>query len=102
MVNEKMGRCVDEWRNELKNFFSYTHLPIYTFTLTKRIKMKFRITPIDGGVCVVDGIYASGVNAGFKKDGFDLGFIRIFFIKIQFFNAIFYFFFINSNSNNSG
>jgi len=38
--------------------------------------MKFRITPIDGGVCVVDGIYASGVNAGFKKDGFDLGFIR--------------------------
>ena len=36
----------------------------------------FRITPIDGGVCVVDGIYASGVNAGFKKDGFDLGFIR--------------------------
>ena len=38
--------------------------------------MKFRITPIDGGICVVDGIYASGVNAGFKKDGFDLGFIR--------------------------
>jgi len=36
----------------------------------------FRITPVDGGVCVVDGIYASGVNAGFKKDGFDLGFIR--------------------------
>ena len=38
--------------------------------------MKFRITPVDGGVCVVDGIYASGVNAGFKKQGFDLGFIR--------------------------
>ncbi|WP_457561486.1 bifunctional glutamate N-acetyltransferase/amino-acid acetyltransferase ArgJ [Caminibacter pacificus] len=38
--------------------------------------MKFRITPIDGGVCAVDGIYASGVNAGFKKDGYDLGFIR--------------------------
>jgi glutamate N-acetyltransferase/amino-acid N-acetyltransferase len=36
----------------------------------------FRITPVDGGVCVVDGIYASGVNAGFKKDGLDLGFIR--------------------------
>ena len=30
---------------------------------------KFRITPIDGGVCVVDGVYASGVNAGFKKRG---------------------------------
>jgi len=38
--------------------------------------MKFRITPINNGVCAVDGIYASGVNAGFKKDGFDLGFIR--------------------------
>jgi len=38
--------------------------------------MKFRITPVDGGVCVVDGIYAGGVNAGFKKDGLDLGFIR--------------------------
>jgi len=38
--------------------------------------MKFRITPIDGGICAVDGIYASGVNAGFKKEGFDLGFIR--------------------------
>ena len=37
---------------------------------------KFKITPIDGGVCVVDGVYASGVNAGFKKDGLDLGFIR--------------------------
>ncbi len=36
----------------------------------------FRITPVDGGVCVVDGIYASGVNAGLKKDGLDLGFIR--------------------------
>ena len=38
--------------------------------------LKFRITPISGGVCAVDGIYASGVNAGFKKSGFDLGFIR--------------------------
>jgi len=38
--------------------------------------MKFRITPINGGICAVDGIYASGVNAGFKKEGFDLGFIR--------------------------
>ncbi len=37
---------------------------------------KFRITPVDGGVCAVDGIYAGGVNAGFKKEGFDLGFIR--------------------------
>jgi glutamate N-acetyltransferase/amino-acid N-acetyltransferase len=38
--------------------------------------LKFRITPINGGVCAVEGIYASGVNAGFKKEGFDLGFIR--------------------------
>ncbi len=38
--------------------------------------MKFKITPIDGGVCAIDGIYADGVNAGFKKEGFDLGFIR--------------------------
>jgi glutamate N-acetyltransferase/amino-acid N-acetyltransferase len=37
---------------------------------------KFRITPINGGICAVDGIYASGVNAGFKKEGFDVGFIR--------------------------
>jgi len=37
---------------------------------------KFRIAPIGGGVCAVDGIYASGVNAGFKKEGFDVGFIR--------------------------
>jgi len=37
---------------------------------------KFRITPINGGVCAVEGIYASGVNAGFKKEGFDLGYIR--------------------------
>ena len=36
----------------------------------------FRITPIENGICAVDGIYASGVNAGFKKEGFDLGFIR--------------------------
>jgi len=38
--------------------------------------MKFRITPIEGGICAVNGIYASGVNAGFKKDGLDVGFIR--------------------------
>ncbi len=38
--------------------------------------MKFRITPVNGGVCVVDGIFASGVKAGFKKDDFDVGFIR--------------------------
>ena len=38
--------------------------------------MKFRITPVKNGLCAVDGIYASGVNAGFKKEGFDLGFIR--------------------------
>jgi len=37
---------------------------------------KFRITPVNGGVCAVEGIYASGVNAGFKKEGFDVGFIR--------------------------
>jgi len=36
----------------------------------------FRITPVKGGVCVVDGIYAGGVNAGFKKEGLDVGFIR--------------------------
>ena len=40
------------------------------------MEKKFRITPISGGVCAVDGIFASGVNAGFKKDGFDVGFIR--------------------------
>ena len=38
--------------------------------------MNFRIVPIDGGICAVDGIYASGVNGGFKKEGFDVGFIR--------------------------
>ncbi|HIQ51609.1 MAG TPA: bifunctional ornithine acetyltransferase/N-acetylglutamate synthase, partial [Nautiliaceae bacterium] len=38
--------------------------------------MLFRIIPINGGVCVVDGVYASGVNAGLKKEGMDLGFIR--------------------------
>ncbi|NPA11196.1 MAG: bifunctional glutamate N-acetyltransferase/amino-acid acetyltransferase ArgJ [Epsilonproteobacteria bacterium] len=38
--------------------------------------MEFRIVPIDGGICVVDGIYAGGVNAGFKKEGLDVGFIR--------------------------
>jgi glutamate N-acetyltransferase/amino-acid N-acetyltransferase len=37
---------------------------------------KFRITPVEGGVCAVDGIYAGAVNAGFKKEGFDVGFIR--------------------------
>ncbi len=36
----------------------------------------FRITPIKNGICAIDGIYADGVNAGFKKDGFDVGFIR--------------------------
>ena len=40
------------------------------------MESKFRIMPIDGGICAVDGIYASGVNAGFKKEGFDVGFIR--------------------------
>ena len=38
--------------------------------------MKFRITPIENGICAVEGIYASGVNAGFKKEGYDVGFIR--------------------------
>ena len=38
--------------------------------------MRFRITPVEGGVCAVNGIYASGVNAGFKKEGYDVGFIR--------------------------
>ena len=36
----------------------------------------FRITPIENGICAVNGIYASGVNAGFKDEGLDLGFIR--------------------------
>jgi len=36
----------------------------------------FRITPIKNGICAIDGIYADGVNVGFKKDGFDVGFIR--------------------------
>ncbi len=36
----------------------------------------FRITPIKNGLCAVDGIYAGGVSAGFKKDGLDVGFIR--------------------------
>ncbi|MEO1923817.1 MAG: bifunctional glutamate N-acetyltransferase/amino-acid acetyltransferase ArgJ, partial [Nautiliaceae bacterium] len=40
------------------------------------MECKFRITPIKGGLCAVDGIYASAVNAGFKKDGYDVGFIR--------------------------
>ncbi len=38
--------------------------------------MKFRITPIDGGICAVEGIYAGAVKAGFKKDDYDVGFIR--------------------------
>ena len=38
--------------------------------------MNFRITPIEKGICAVDGIYASAVNAGFKKEGYDVGFIR--------------------------
>jgi len=37
---------------------------------------KFRITPVKNGVCAVEGVYASGINAGFKNEGFDLGFIR--------------------------
>jgi glutamate N-acetyltransferase/amino-acid N-acetyltransferase len=41
-----------------------------------KMDKKFRITPVNGGVCAVEGIYASGVNAGFKKEGFDVGFIR--------------------------
>jgi glutamate N-acetyltransferase/amino-acid N-acetyltransferase len=36
----------------------------------------FRITPVKNGLCSIDGIYADGVNAGFKKEGFDVGFIR--------------------------
>ena len=36
----------------------------------------FRITPIKNGLCSIDGIYAGGVSAGFKKDGLDVGFIR--------------------------
>ncbi|MEO1958907.1 MAG: bifunctional glutamate N-acetyltransferase/amino-acid acetyltransferase ArgJ [Nautiliaceae bacterium] len=36
----------------------------------------FRITPIENGICAVDGFYASGVKAGFKKDDYDVGFIR--------------------------
>jgi glutamate N-acetyltransferase/amino-acid N-acetyltransferase len=36
----------------------------------------FRITPIKNGICAVDGFYASGVKAGFKKDDYDVGFIR--------------------------
>ena len=36
----------------------------------------FRITPIKNGICCVDGIYAGGVKAGFKKDDYDVGFIR--------------------------
>ena len=36
----------------------------------------FRIIPIKNGLCAVDGIFAGGVSAGFKKDGLDVGFIR--------------------------
>ncbi len=36
----------------------------------------FRITPIENGICAVDGIYAGAVKGGFKKDDYDVGFIR--------------------------
>ena len=35
----------------------------------------FRIIPIKGGITAVEGFYTSGVKAGFKKDGYDLGYI---------------------------
>lgn len=35
----------------------------------------FKIIPIKGGITAVDGFWASGVKAGFKKDDFDLGYI---------------------------
>jgi len=35
----------------------------------------FRIIPIKGGITAVDGFYASGVKAGFKKDDYDVGYI---------------------------
>jgi glutamate N-acetyltransferase/amino-acid N-acetyltransferase len=36
----------------------------------------FRITSVRNGLCSIDGIHADGVNAGFKKEGFDVGFIK--------------------------
>ena len=36
----------------------------------------FRITPIQNGICAVDGIYAGAVKAGFKDNDYDVGFIR--------------------------
>jgi glutamate N-acetyltransferase/amino-acid N-acetyltransferase len=37
---------------------------------------QFKILPIEGGVCVVDGVFTDGVNMGLKKDGTpDLGFL---------------------------
>jgi len=35
----------------------------------------FKIVPIKGGITAVDGFYASGVKAGFKKDEYDVGYI---------------------------
>jgi len=35
----------------------------------------FRIVPIKGGISAVDGFYTSGVKAGLKKDGYDVGYI---------------------------
>ena len=35
----------------------------------------FKIVPIKGGITAVDGFYASGVKAGFKKDDYDVGYI---------------------------
>jgi len=35
----------------------------------------FRIIPINGSICAVDGFYASGVKSGLKKDDYDLGYI---------------------------
>ena len=35
----------------------------------------FKIVPIKGGICAVNGFYCSGVKSGFKKDDYDLGYI---------------------------
>jgi glutamate N-acetyltransferase/amino-acid N-acetyltransferase len=35
----------------------------------------FKIVPINGGISAVDGFFCSGVKAGFKKDGYDVGYI---------------------------
>jgi len=35
----------------------------------------FKITPIKGGVCAVNGFYGAGVNAGFKPKNPDVGYI---------------------------